>query len=218
MPVEYAVIFNWMLALVVSLSCHEFAHALFASMQGDDTAKDEGRMTLNPIAHIDLMGTIVLPLIMLLGSGGILGWAKPVPVNLRNLRNPKWGHVLVAFAGPLANLLLCLAFIIFEVVYKKFGQSLAMQNDLVLAITGPMIRINAILAVFNLLPLAPLDGGTVFSAFLPRGLKDIYDQYVAPNGMFILLALMISGSLHWVSKMSSLYINVIETGMWKILS
>jgi Zn-dependent protease len=209
MDPQIAMAFNWLLALVLSLSCHEWGHAFAAKLQGDDTAEQEGRLTLNPIAHIDIMGTLVLPLVMLLSSGGMLGWAKPVPVNLRKLKNERWGHMLVAAAGPAVNLALCFVFIVFLSLYvAEIGQP--SEGDLVMAFAMPMIQLNAILAVFNLIPIAPLDGGTVFPAFLPNSLRTMYDEYVAPYGMFILIALLISGSLGWISQIASTYIGMVS--------
>lgn len=200
-------IFNWMIALVVSLACHECAHAWAAKLQGDHTAEREGRLTLNPLAHIDLIGTIILPLVMIATSGGMFGWAKPVPVNLRNLKHPKWGHVIVAAAGPVSNLILCFGFVLAATAYSQLNPTMA-ENDLFMAIAGPMIKLNAILAIFNLIPIAPLDGGTVFPALLPQNLERIYEEYIAPNGMWILVILMISGALQWVSLFANSYITM----------
>ncbi len=205
MDPQFAKIFNGLLALVLSLSVHECAHAWAAKLQGDDTAEAEGRLTINPIPHIDVIGTLILPLVMMISGGALFGWAKPVPVDTRNLKNARWGHVVVAAAGPFANLGLAFLFMVILAVYTAYRPNIA-ENDLVMAIAAPMIRINAILAVFNLLPIAPLDGGTVFPAFLPKKLREIYDSYIAPYGMMILLALMISGSLNWVSQLAHGYI------------
>lgn len=210
MDPQIALVFNWILALVLSLSCHEWAHAYIAKRQGDDTAEQEGRLTLNPMAHIDIMGTIVLPLVMILTMGGMLGWAKPVPVDLRRLKNQRWGHMLVAAAGPGANIVLCFLSVFALRAYMAGADSIA-KGDLVLAFAEPMIQLNAILAVFNLIPLAPLDGGTVFPALLPDNLRKGYDEYVAPYGMWILIALLISGSLVWVSKIAQFVILVSDS-------
>ena len=207
MDPKYAEIFNWLMALVLSLSIHEAAHALAAKVQGDPTAENEGRLTLNPIAHIDLIGTIILPVTMMLFSGGMFGWAKPVPVDTRNLRNQRWGYMLVALAGPMSNLVLCTLSVTVIALYVKFAGRPA-ENDLVMAFAQPMMHINAILAVFNLIPVPPLDGGTIFSSFLPQKLREAYQIYVYPYGMFILLALMLSDSLRFITQLSSAYIGV----------
>jgi Zn-dependent protease len=208
MDPQIATVFNWLLALILSLSCHEWAHAYTAKLQGDNTARDEGRLTLNPIAHIDIMGTIVLPLVMLLTSGGMLGWAKPVPVNLRNLKNERWSHMLIAAAGPGANIVLSFLFIVILVIYEA-NVGRPVQGDLFLAFAQPMIQLNAILAFFNLIPIAPLDGGTVFPAFLPHTLRTGYDDYIAPYGMYVLIALLISGSLGWISRLAGIFISMV---------
>ena len=217
MDPQIARTFNWLLALVLSLSVHEWAHAFIAKRQGDPTAENEGRLTLNPIAHIDILGTLILPLIMMVTSGGLLGWAKPVPVNLGNLRNERWGHMLVAAAGPFSNLILCFVFILITNIYV-LSTGRPEDGDLFMAIAHPMIQLNAILAVFNMIPLAPLDGGTVFTAFLPENLRKMYDEYIAPYGMFILIGLLVYSSLSWISVLAFGYVEIVSLLVAKMLS
>lgn len=209
MDPQIATTFNLLLALVLSLSCHEWGHAFVAKLQGDPTAEQEGRLTLNPVAHIDIIGTIILPLVMFITAGGFIGWAKPVPVNLRNLKNVRWGHMLIAAAGPAVNLALCFIFIFAHTIYVALNGR-PDSDGLFMAFVGPMIHLNAILAIFNLIPLAPLDGGTVFPAFLPQSLRTIYEEYVAPNGMFILIALLVFGSLTWITRIANVYIALVS--------
>ncbi len=206
---ELASILNSMIALILALTFHEFAHAFVAYIQGDRTAKSEGRMTINPIPHIDPVGTLLFPLIGSIAGAAIIGWAKPVPVNPNQLRNPKWGYVLVALAGPMANLLLCALTLLFFRVVEMQGWMTASTDTILyplIQLAKPMITINAILAFFNLLPLYPLDGGTIFTAFLPPKALAWYENYIAPYGMFILLALFLTNSLGWMGRLAMGYI------------
>jgi Zn-dependent protease len=147
--------------LLFSAIVHEVAHGLMAERLGDDTARQEGRITLNPIVHIDPFGSILLPAMLLLAGSPILfGAAKPVPVNFNNLKNPKIGMALVSLAGPLSNFALALLFL----VPIKLG--------LVNFVSGPIlikaILINLVLGVFNLIPIPPLDGSKIVASMLPR--------------------------------------------------
>jgi Zn-dependent protease len=210
---DAAKVLNNMIALILALSFHEAAHAFAAKWQGDDTAEREGRLTLNPIPHLDPVGSILFPLIGSIAGGAILGWAKPVPVDTRNLRNRKWGYVLVAAAGPIANLILCFTCIALIRVHESyFATSLGPDHIMypVVELLGPLVFINAILAVFNMLPLHPLDGGTVFTAFLPNSLREKYDNYIAPYGMFILIALFLTNGLTWMGHLAVGYIHLAD--------
>ncbi|MGE0171802.1 MAG: site-2 protease family protein [Oligoflexales bacterium] len=218
---DIAQVMNNMIALIFALSFHEAAHAFAAHVQGDKTAKMDGRLTLNPIPHIDPIGTIVFPLLGAIAGGAVIGWAKPVPVDVRNLRNQKWGYVLVAAAGPLSNLLLCFISIFLLRGYENYGtHTISPEHFLypLVELLTPLIFINAILAIFNLLPLFPLDGGTVFTAFLPYNLKGMYDQYIAPYGMFILLALFFTNSLSWMGRIALGYIHFADAVVQRIFT
>ena len=207
---------NFLLALILSLSVHEFSHAYVAKIGGDDTAQLQGRLTLNPLAHVDWLGTVILPIIMVATTGGLLGWAKPVPVDLRKLHNKRWGHMYVAAAGPLSNLILCFLFILLLTLYQGFSGSEGEAS--VIALLMPMIQINALLAFFNLIPLPPLDGGAVFSSFLPERLRSLYEDYVSPYGFFILAALLFSGSLGGVWQAAIFYMTFVSKGLDYALS
>ncbi|PIQ26462.1 site-2 protease family protein [bacterium (Candidatus Blackallbacteria) CG17_big_fil_post_rev_8_21_14_2_50_48_46] len=161
---------------IISISFHEAAHAYAAHIFGDDTAAREGRLTLNPIAHLDLMGALM---VVFVG----FGWAKPVPVDPRNLRNPAWQMPAIAAAGPLANLLLAILSIILLYLGNKTGQDF-IKEPLVISIS-----LNLLLMVFNLVPLPPLDGAGVLRGFLPRRLQIQFDQLL-PYGPAILIALV----------------------------
>lgn len=209
-----ASVLNNMIALILSLSVHEAAHALVAKMQGDPTAAMDGRLTLNPIPHIDPVGTLVFPLIGGLMGASIFGWAKPVPIDTRYFKHKKWGPVFVAAAGPTANLILCVLAVMALGLYDTHFTQLIPKGHIFYAFVKlaiSMVWINAILAVFNLLPLSPLDGGTVFQAFLPYNLRNLYETYVTPYGMFILLALMFTGGLQWLGTVAGVWIGIAQS-------
>ena len=148
--------------LIPSVILHEISHGWVALMFGDDTAKRAGRLTLNPIAHIDPFGTIILPAILLLSGAGAFGYAKPVPVNPRNLRNPRNQSLVVSLAGPLVNIVLSLSAAFGLRAIGIFG------DDLLHRVVFAVGYINVILAAFNLIPLPPLDGSAVVERLLPE--------------------------------------------------
>jgi Zn-dependent protease len=188
----------WLTSYVVllfSLSVHESAHGWMAHRMGDDTALSQGRVTLNPLAHIDLIGTIVMPLAQLMfASFPFLAWAKPTPVGAHNFRNLARGHILVAGAGPASNLLLSVVFLGALFVGRQFGLQPS-ASDPVFSLLSAGVILNAVLAVFNLLPLPPLDGSWIASWGLPRSIAQHYDRLMEPYGNLILLVLFVSGAL-----------------------
>jgi Zn-dependent protease len=150
---------------IFSVIIHEVSHGYAAYLQGDNTAKFAGRLTLNPIPHIDLVGSIIVPgLLMLSGSPMVVGWAKPVPFNPYNLRNQKWGEAIVAIAGPLSNILIALIFGF--IIRMGFFSSL-------LNPFGYIVLINLVLATFNLVPIPPLDGSKILFSVLPYSMQNI---------------------------------------------
>ena len=154
--------------IVLSASFHEFAHAFGAFRLDDSTAKDEGRMTLNPFKHIDLTGTVVIPLFLLFFGGVFIGWAKPVPYNPYNLRDKKYGSLKVGFAGPAANFLIALILGIFlRLVFAGiFGATVF--SEVFLFAVALIIYINIFLGIFNLIPIPPLDGSKVLMDLFPK--------------------------------------------------
>jgi len=179
---------------IFAITLHEAAHGYAARHFGDLTADQAGRITLNPIRHIDLMGTIVIPVLILIASQGkyAFGWAKPVPVNFSRLRNPKRDMLWVAAAGPGANLLMA---ILWAFVIKAMqGVPLNYFTEPVLLMARGGIIVNAVLMVLNLLPLPPLDGGRIAVSLLPHGLAYRFAK-VEPFGMIIVLVLMLMGVL-----------------------
>ena len=181
------------LPVIFAITLHEAAHGYVAKHYGDLTAYAQGRVTLNPLRHIDPLGTIIVPLLLMaVGSHYIFGWAKPVPVNFANLRRPKRDMLWVAAAGPGANLLM--AFLWALVI--KFGLAMP-ESDLAepMILMGKAgILINAILLVLNLLPLPPLDGGRIAVSLLPRRIAYRFSQ-IEPYGFIILLILLFTGVL-----------------------
>jgi Zn-dependent protease len=173
--------------IILAVTLHEAAHGYVALHFGDDTAKKAGRLTLNPIRHIDLFGTIILPLLLVLSHTGVLfGYAKPVPVNFSALRNPRWDMLWVAAAGPATNLLLAAAS-----AALLFGLNATQPN----ADTGRellllSLQLNVVLAIFNMLPLPPLDGSKVVAAFLPGAVMRPYLAF-GRYGMLVLLLLLV---------------------------
>lgn len=174
---------------ILAITLHEVAHGAVAKFFGDRTAEMLGRLTINPIKHIDPVGTILVPGAMLvMGMSFVFGWAKPVPVAMRNLRNPRRDMIFVAAAGPVSNLLMALGWaVMIKVMFMSGVTSIALFE---MANFG--IKINVFLAVLNMLPIPPLDGGKVASGLLPPRLSTTYDR-IEPYGFIILLGLMYAG-------------------------
>ena len=149
--------------LIMSVVIHEVSHGYAALALGDSTAKYEGRLTLNPFSHLDPVGSVLVPLIGYFAGGFIIGWAKPVPFNPYNLRNQRWGEALVAIAGPLSNISLAIIFGLFI----RLASDYVFINPAFLSLAGFVVMINIVLAIFNLVPIPPLDGSKILSAFLP---------------------------------------------------
>lgn len=184
----------WVLPVLFAITLHEVAHGWIAERLGDKTARRLGRISLNPVRHIDPIGTVLVPLMLFFTGGLIFGWAKPVPITWENLRRPKRDMALVAVAGPGANLLMAIGW----ALLAKLAVSLpvlspsAAQGFMSMASAG--VWINIVLMVLNLLPLPPLDGSRVVSGVLPPGPERAYSR-LEPYGIFILLGLMITGIL-----------------------
>jgi Zn-dependent protease len=188
-PLE--VVIPWFLILVVSLSVHEAAHAWTADRLGDPTARLLGRLTLNPLKHIDLIGTVVFPLLAVYSGLPLIGWAKPVPVSMQNLRSPRRDFALVALAGPVSNLLIAAggAAVVSITAVETSGFA---GNLLVFA-----AQMNVLLAVFNLIPVPPLDGGNVLAGFVPESFAQVLDG-LRQWGFILLYVMMFAGVLQVV--------------------
>jgi len=169
--------------LIFSVIIHEIAHGAVASYLGDDTAKLAGRLTLNPIKHLDPIGSVLVPLLLVIANAGIIfGWAKPVPINPLNFRDQKYGEAKVSLAGPAANLSIAL---IFGLILRFTPLFLEVPYEILL-IFSYIVFINLLLAVFNLMPIPPLDGSHILFTFLPHSL-DYVKVFLIRNGFFILL-------------------------------
>ena len=196
----------WIPPVMLGITLHEVSHGWVASKLGDTTAKMMGRLTLNPLKHIDPVGTILIPgALLLLQAGFIFGYAKPVPINWRNLRQPKRDMAIVAAAGPMANLLMAMVWALLVRAGPLFG-----DTGIALVYMGVAgVFINTVLMVLNLLPLPPLDGGRVMTSLLPGPLAYRFSR-IEPFGFMILIALLITGVL---GKILLPVINVVMSGL-----
>ncbi|MGE3946189.1 MAG: site-2 protease family protein [Blastocatellales bacterium] len=191
------VIIIWFVVFLLSLTVHECAHAWAAEQSGDPTGRYLGRITLNPIPHIDIFGTIIFPLIAITTGGWMFGWAKPVPFNPMNLRDRKMGEIMIALAGPVSNILLAVLCIILYKIF--FGGSLLSAgfagglNQPIAMMLQIGIYLNIILAVFNLIPVPPLDGSHVLRNLLPDSLAELYAQVPVWAGFIAIFLLVRMG-------------------------
>ncbi len=184
------------LPLIFGITLHEVAHGWVAWKLGDDTAYASGRLSLNPLRHVDPVGTLALPLLMYLLTGFVFGWAKPVPVNFARLHNPRRDMGLVAAAGPLSNLAMAILWALAMRIGLGLEAGLAWLGQPLVYMGYAGILINAFLMILNLIPVPPLDGGRVMTALLPPALAEKYAQ-IEPLGILILLALLMTGLLDW---------------------
>lgn len=173
--------------ILVSMTLHELMHGLVAYKLGDDTAKIEGRLTPNPLKHLDLFYSVLLPLLLYLCGGPIFGGAKPVPVNSRNLKGKEWGMAAVALAGPLTNLVLAfVAFLVRFALIRNFGE----VNFIVDLVLSYFVSVNLGFAVFNILPIPPLDGSRVLYAIAPDGVRQLMAR-IEVFGVWIVYGLIL---------------------------
>jgi Zn-dependent protease len=185
-------IFLLMAVLVASLSVHEAAHAWAATALGDPTARNMGRLSLNPAVHVDPIGTLLFPLVAIATGLPLIGWAKPVPVDFRHLRHPRRDFALVAAAGPASNVVLA---VLGAVVLEVFGGvDGARAGGLAASVLLQFVILNVLLAVFNMVPVPPLDGGNVLSGMIGGAAADTLDR-LRPYGFLILYGLLFTGLL-----------------------
>ena len=194
LDINVAQIFISFIVLLFSLTVHEMAHAWTADRLGDPTARLLGRVSLNPLVHADPVGTVLFPLIAMITGAPLIGWAKPVPVNVRQLRHHRRDYVLVAAAGPASNLVMAVTAGCLLAVLPISPQTLDEAN-----VSAPLatflsqaMRLNVLLAVFNMIPIPPLDGGNVLAGLLPSQLAGVFNQ-IRPYGFILLYALILTG-------------------------
>jgi Zn-dependent protease len=184
------------LVVLFAISVHESAHAWAADKFGDPTARLQGRISLNPIAHIDLLGTIIFPLLMALMHAPVFGWAKPVMVNPYNLRNRRRDGMFIAAAGPVSNLLVGSVSIL---VFLLIRDTALIRSIPVLTILLYLIMINVYLAIFNLIPIPPLDGSGILEGMLTGEALSVYER-IKPYGFIILLAIIYLNVLDFIAR------------------
>jgi Zn-dependent protease len=177
----------FLVPFLFSLCFHEFAHGYVAKMKGDNTAEMMGRLTMNPVAHVDVVGTLIFPSLAFLLQWPLFGWAKPVPVNTRNLKNYRSDMFWIASAGPLSNVALATIGVFVSAILIVHGQSWTLP-DAVAPMLTLFVRLNLMLAVFNLIPLHPLDGGKILARFLPAKAN----QWLEENTMIFSVILMVA--------------------------
>ncbi|OGS20189.1 MAG: hypothetical protein A2252_11100 [Elusimicrobia bacterium RIFOXYA2_FULL_39_19] len=195
--------------LMFSIIIHEISHGYISKRLGDSTAYNLGRLTLNPLPHIDLIGTIVLPVMSLMSGQFFIGWAKPVPINSWHLENPKRDMMLIGLAGPVSNITLA---IICGILLRLVSSIDFSFDSYVIGMFQILIQLNVVLAVFNMLPVPPLDGSHILTGLLPPRLAYEYEK-IAPYGFYIVIILMMSGIL-WnvISPIAVLLIRIISGG------
>lgn len=193
----------------MSVVVHEVSHGYAALRLGDPTAKYEGRLTMNPLKHLDPFGSVILPLLLFITNAGfIVGWAKPVPFNPYNLRNARWGEALVAAAGPLSNIVIALIFGLFIRIAFAAGVAL---SPAALKIISIIVLTNLVLAIFNLVPIPPLDGSKILFSVLPRSalkFRPFLEQY----GFFIVIIFIVFFGQVIAPVVGGLF--VLITGLW----
>ncbi|OGZ69895.1 MAG: hypothetical protein A3F47_01130 [Candidatus Staskawiczbacteria bacterium RIFCSPHIGHO2_12_FULL_38_11] len=195
-----------LIVLLFSVIIHELSHGYVANSLGDPTAKYEGRLTLNPLKHLDPFGSVILPLLLFIaGSAVLIGWAKPVPVNPYNLKDQKWGSLKVSIAGPLSNMALA---IFFGLLIRFIPYSVFNAVPGFFLIFSFVVQINIMLAIFNLIPIPPLDGSWILFNLLPPGFEKV-KIFLQQYGIFILIFLIFFQGLQGISTLVEILFRLI---------
>jgi len=195
------------ISFIIALSVHEYCHALAAYLQGDETASRAGRLTLNPLAHLDPVGTVLIPLIGMISGLPVFGWAKPVPFNPYNVRHGKWGAVLIALAGPGSNFLSALIFLLVLRLLLAVGLP---PNNLLALFLVSLAMVNTFLGVFNFLPLPPLDGSKLVSAIFDAPKYRNFRLFLETRGPLILILLLILDYMSPYAPLSRVFFGIID--------
>ncbi len=200
LDIDFAQVFLAFVVLLFSLTVHEAAHAWTADRLGDPTARMLGRVSFNPLVHADPIGTILFPLLAMIAGVPLIGWAKPVPVNVQRLRHTRRDYVIVAAAGPASNLTLAVIAALMLKIIPVSPVTLGEPNVTapIASMLGRALQINVLLAVFNMIPIPPLDGGNVIGGLLPRPLAYRFDSLIRPYGFILLYALMLTRGLDYL--------------------
>lgn len=201
----------WIIPVLLAITIHEAAHAYAANYFGDNTARMQGRLSLNPLRHIDLIGTIIVPLVILIGShfNFVFGWAKPVSINYSQLRNPRRDMMLSTAAGPLSNFIMAIIWACLLKVAALLNPNTSTAAMFLLLTARAGILINLLLAWLNLIPIPPLDGSKIVAGLLPPR-RAYYYQKIEPYGFFIVLGLLLTGLL-------SAILNPLLSGSMRVL-
>ena len=204
--------------LVIAIVFHEVAHGLMAKALGDPTASERGRLTLNPIKHVDPIGTLLVPGVLLLAGAPAFGWAKPVPVNKYRLRNPRFGMMAVAAAGPGINLILAgIGAVVLGVVTAIFGMPAAGEESLVTTALTMFLLINIFLALFNLLPIPPFDGSHIVGGLLPDRLRFQWEK-LQRFGMLPILGVIAYSWMFGTGWLEATVVPIVEWALYFYLS
>lgn len=191
--------------ILISMILHELAHGVVAYLLGDTTAKDEGRLSLNPLKHLDPITSVALPLLMFIAGGPVFGGAKPVPVDSRRLKWGPFGMALVAIAGPLTNFILALiSFVVF------YHAGLLSENNFIGVLAANVVTINLGFFVFNILPIPPLDGSRLLYAIAPDGVRDVMEKMENSLGIWLVFGLIIIFSSVLTTLMSGMITGIVQ--------